>query len=161
MIFLFDAQDGRIRDCNQSAIAVTGYSHEVLTTMSVMDIFPQQLLFADFPFQPHATPDKTAIATPSITPCRNRSGRETTVELSVQMAQLKTATLGLIVARDISARIRAEEDLKRSELRYRALFEDSPTSLWEEDFSRLKRHFDQLKKDGIQSTCRLYRRGQK
>ena len=156
MIFLFDAQDGRIRDCNQSAIAVTGYSHEVLTTMSVMDIFPQQLLFADFPFQPHATPHKTAIATPSITTCRNRSGRETTVELSVQMAQLKTATLGLIVARDISARIRAEEDLKRSELRYRALFEDSPTSLWEEDFSRLKRHFDQLKKDGIQSFAHYF-----
>ena len=44
MIFLFDAQDGRIRDCNQSAIAVTGYPHEILTTMSVMDIFPQQLL---------------------------------------------------------------------------------------------------------------------
>ena len=71
---------------------------------------------------------------------------------------LKTATLGLIVARDISARIRAEEDLKRSELRYRALFEDSPISLWEEDFSRLKRHFDQLKKDRIQIVCPLFRR---
>jgi PAS domain-containing protein len=30
------------------------------------------------------------------------------------------------------------EELKRSELRYRALFENSPISLWEEDFSRLK-----------------------
>ena len=41
-------------------------------------------------------------------------------------------------------------ELRQSELRYRALFEDSPTSLWEEDFSRLKRHFDQLKNQGIQ-----------
>ena len=41
------------------------------------------------------------------------------------------------------------EELKRSELRYRALFENSPISLWEEDFSRLKSHFDQLKEDGV------------
>ena len=156
MIFLFDAQDGRIRDCNQSAIAVTGYPHEILTTMSVMDIFPQQLLLADFPFRPKDAPDQASTATPSVTTCRNRGGQEIVVELSAQMAQLKTATLGLIVARDISARLRAEEDLKRSELRYRALFEDSPTSLWEEDFSRLKRHFDQLKKDGIKSFARYF-----
>lgn len=155
-IFLFDAQDGRIQDCNQSASAMTGYPHEVLTAMSVMDIFPQPLLFADFPFQFHDTPDNVSSAAPSVTTCRNRNGQETTVELSVQMAHLKTATLGLIVARDISGRIRAEENLKRSELRYRALFEDSPISLWEEDFSRLKRHFDQLKKDGIQTFARYF-----
>jgi len=156
MIFLFDAQDGRIQDCNQSAVAKTGYPHEILTAMSVMDIFPQRLLFADFPFQPPGKTDHTASTTPSVTTCRNRSGQEITVELSVQMARLKTATLGLIVARNIGARMRAEEDLKRSELRYRALFEDSPISLWEEDFSRLKRHFDQLKKDRIQSFVRYF-----
>ena len=156
MVFLFDAENGRFQDCNQSAVAITGYSHEALTAMSVMDIFPQQFLFADFPFQSHDTPDKAPIAAASVTTCRNRNGQETTVELSVQMARLKTATLGLIVARDISARIRAEEDLKRSELRYRALFEDSPISLWEEDFSRLKRHFEQLKKDGIQTFARYF-----
>jgi len=155
-IFLFNAQDGRIRDCNQSASAMTGYPHEVLTAMSVMDIFPQPLLFADFPFQSHDAPDNASNASPSVTTCRNRNGQETTVELSVQMTRLKTATLGLIVARDISGRIRAEEDLKRSELRYRALFEDSPISLWEEDFSRLKRHFDQLKKDGIETFARYF-----
>jgi len=156
MIFLFDANDGHIQDCNQSAVAKTGYPHEILTAMSVMDIFPHQRLFADFAFQPPGTTDNTASAAPSVTTCRNRSGQEITVELSVQMARLKTATLGLIVARDIGARIRAEEGLKRSELRYRALFEDSPISLWEEDFSRLRRHFDQLKKDGIQAFARYF-----
>ncbi|MBL0715735.1 MAG: response regulator [Desulfosarcina sp.] len=40
-------------------------------------------------------------------------------------------------------------EIKQSELRYRALFEDSPTSLWEEDFSRLKQHLDHLKARGI------------
>jgi signal transduction histidine kinase/CheY-like chemotaxis protein len=48
------------------------------------------------------------------------------------------------------------EELKRSELRYRALFENSPISLWEEDFSRLKSYFDQLKKDGIEDFDRYF-----
>ncbi len=48
-------------------------------------------------------------------------------------------------------------ELKQSELRYRALFEDSPTSLWEEDFSRLKHHFDQLKNQGIQDFDTYFR----
>ena len=41
------------------------------------------------------------------------------------------------------------EELERSEMRYRALFEDSPISLWEEDFSGLKRYFDHLKTEGV------------
>jgi len=48
------------------------------------------------------------------------------------------------------------EELKRSELRYRALFENSPISLWEEDFSRLKSHFDHLKKDGVEDFSRYF-----
>ncbi len=48
------------------------------------------------------------------------------------------------------------EELKRSELRYRALFEDSPISLWEEDFSRLKRHFDSLKNNGVHHFDRYF-----
>jgi len=48
------------------------------------------------------------------------------------------------------------EELKRSELRYRALFENSPISLWEEDFSRLKTHFDHLKKDGVEDFNRYF-----
>ena len=37
---------------------------------------------------------------------------------------------------DISAQIEAENALKLSELRFRSLFNDSPISLWEEDFLR-------------------------
>ena len=33
--------------------------------------------------------------------------------------------------------------------RYRGLFEDSPVSLWEEDFSEVKKHLDRLKQQGV------------
>ncbi len=39
--------------------------------------------------------------------------------------------------------------LKDSEARYRSLFEDSPISFWEEDFSEVKRCIDELHKQGI------------
>ncbi|MDD3313655.1 PAS domain S-box protein [Pseudodesulfovibrio sp.] len=53
------------------------------------------------------------------------------------------------VARDISARKKAETALQWSERRFRDLFEDSPISLWEEDLTRLKFFFEELKASGV------------
>ena len=156
MVLLFDARDGRIKDGNRSAIALSGYPLEVLTSLSVTDIFPQQDLFSDFPFQSQQASVGQRPNAPSVTFCHDCNGRRTRVEITVQKAQLKNTASGLIVARDISARLRAEENLKRSELRYRALFEDSPISLWEENFSLLKRHFDRLKADGVDNFARYF-----
>jgi PAS domain S-box-containing protein len=47
------------------------------------------------------------------------------------------------------------EALLKSEARFRALFEDSPISLWEEDLTRLKTYFDELKELGV-SDFRLF-----
>ena len=59
----------------------------------------------------------------------------------------KSGVLGLY--RDISDQIKSERILKESEMRYRSLFEDSPISLWEEDFSQLKKEIDKLKMEGV------------
>ncbi|MGD0612285.1 MAG: HD domain-containing phosphohydrolase [Anaerolineales bacterium] len=44
---------------------------------------------------------------------------------------------------------RQEDALRDSEERYHSLFEDSPVSLWEEDFSAVKRCVEDLRKQGI------------
>ena len=43
----------------------------------------------------------------------------------------------------------AEEALRESEAKYRTLFEDSPISLWEEDFSAVKSFINNLRDKGI------------
>ena len=53
------------------------------------------------------------------------------------------------VAHNITVRKQAEEAQRINEARYRNLFEDSPVSLWEEDFSEVKRYLDELKQKGV------------
>ena len=55
----------------------------------------------------------------------------------------------LEIATDISDRKKVEEELKTSEERYKYLFEQSPTSIWEQDFSEVHRYLTSLKKSGI------------
>ena len=53
------------------------------------------------------------------------------------------------VVEEISQRKDAEEALRRSEARYRDLFENSPVSLWEQDFSAVKQRLDTLRQAGV------------
>jgi PAS domain S-box-containing protein len=53
------------------------------------------------------------------------------------------------VLSDITNRKKQEKELRKSEARYRRLFEESPISLWEEDFSEVKQFIDDLKTGGI------------
>jgi PAS domain S-box-containing protein len=50
---------------------------------------------------------------------------------------------------DVTAARLADARLRESEQRYRTLFADSPISLWEEDFSGIRRHFDRLRALGV------------
>jgi two-component system, cell cycle sensor histidine kinase and response regulator CckA len=50
---------------------------------------------------------------------------------------------------DVTAARQAGLRLRDSEERYRTLFADSPVSLWEEDFSGIRRHLDRLSALGV------------
>ncbi|MCV6636732.1 ATP-binding protein [Candidatus Albibeggiatoa sp. nov. NOAA] len=50
---------------------------------------------------------------------------------------------------DISDRKQAEAELRNREVRYRNLFNSSPISLWEQDFSEVKAQLDYLRATGV------------
>ena len=64
---------------------------------------------------------------------------------------------GNIIGHLIS-RIRNEQALRVREERYRVLFEESPISIWEEDFSLVKKHIDALKEQGVTDFHRYFTR---
>jgi|GEM_PF-2484451 len=53
------------------------------------------------------------------------------------------------ISRNITAWKKSEERLRASQERYHQIFEDSPISLWEEDFSAIKLYSDRLQREGI------------
>jgi len=79
---------------------------------------------------------------------RPDGSRAVTQTLAFPIHTHKGYLLGSIL-RDITGRKRREEQLAESETRYKGLFEDSPISLWEEDFSAVKQQLDALRADGV------------
>jgi len=51
---------------------------------------------------------------------------------------------------------RASQAMQASEQRYRRIFEDSPVSLWEEDYSAFKAYIDRLKAEGVSDFRRYF-----
>ena len=78
---------------------------------------------------------------------RHKDGSPIDVEINAR--RLADGRLQGLV-RDVTDRKQAEVAIRESEARFRSLFDDSPISLWEEDFSAVKQRLDDLRASGVQ-----------
>ena len=63
----------------------------------------------------------------------------------------KTKNSVLLIAHDMTERKHATVALRESEKRFKYLFDQSPVSIWEEDFSKVHKYLNSLKKKGIEN----------
>ena len=76
----------------------------------------------------------------------------------IQFTQKDADFLGFVstqIAQAIELK-RMEEARRQSELRYQYLFEDSPVSIWEEDFSSVKDYIEKQKENGIEDFNKFF-----
>jgi PAS domain S-box-containing protein len=131
---LIDEQ-GRFRDVNEECCRFLGYSREQLLEMRVSDLDPEM--------PTERSPERWALlkAQRSLTferLFRSKEGRIANVEVCANYFEYGGAAYNLALARDITARKEAEDQLRNSEQRLALLIEQSPLGFlgWDTD-SRL------------------------
>ena len=68
----------------------------------------------------------------------------------VPQFNVKHEQIGAIVLlEDLTEYKKKEDIIKAQAAQFRSLFEDSPTALWEEDFSEIKKFVDELRESGV------------
>jgi PAS domain S-box-containing protein len=123
-VFVMGA-DGQIQDVNDSACAQLGYTREELVGVPVSAISVQP----DFNLGEILDRLRAAGSLAYETAHRRKDGGIVPVELSVTLIEYRGRPAILGVARDITARKRAEESLRKSEEKFAKAFRCSPVAI--------------------------------
>ncbi len=139
--------DGVITYISPAIESICGYTPSEMVGRSLTEfIYPEDLervieVFSNA-VTGHLQPSEYRIVT--------KSGELRWIHSSSRPIFAESTVIGMQgMMRDVTKRKRAEKALRESEDRYHRLFEDSPISLWEEDFSEVKTYIDNLRGSGV------------
>jgi PAS domain S-box-containing protein len=155
-ILIADAETKRFKYANPALSKILGYSTEEFSAMGVPDIHPKEELGKLISeFEVRAKEERTLA--PNI-PCVRKDGKIIYADINTARALIDGRQCNIGLFRDVTERKLAEEALRQSEERFRGIFENSPISLWEEDFSRIKRFIDGLRAKGVKDFRKYFER---
>jgi PAS domain S-box-containing protein len=141
-------QPGPFEQVNGAACRMLGYSPEEFSRMTPWDLDDPATSSAYIPeaieqlqHHGHAVFEAVQVA---------KGGRKVRIEVNANVIALQGESYILSVVRDIGERKRVEEALRESKERYHSLFEETPISIWEEDFSAVRTYLDDLRAAGVE-----------
>ena len=148
---MIHAEDGEVLQINKRWTELTGYAHSAIPTISdwTGKAYGQRKnSIKEYIDRLYDLNERVQDGEFTIT--TKNGGTRTWDFSSAPLGALPDGRrLVISMAMDITDRVQVEEALRTSEIRYRSLFEDSPISLWEEDFSDIKAYLDALRDKGI------------
>ncbi|MCE9644920.1 MAG: PAS domain S-box protein [Chloroflexi bacterium] len=153
-MWIYDLETLKFLQVNDATINHYGYSTEEFLSMTVADIRPQEEIQQ---FLEYASKLRSGIEEIETWHHVKKDGSVIFVEIIAHKVEFSGRQAILVLANDITKREESEQRLRKSEQNYRALFEDMPISIWEEDFSEAKSYLDDLKRQGITDLRRYFK----
>ncbi|PIG95359.1 PAS domain S-box protein [Gloeocapsopsis sp. IPPAS B-1203] len=111
---------------NEAACRILGYSQNQLLSMSVRDVNPN---FPTEIWQSHWQEIKQKGSFTFESTSHTQDGRELNVEITTNYLEFNNQEYNCAIVRDITARKETEAALKRSETKFRHLFENAPVGI--------------------------------
>jgi PAS domain S-box-containing protein len=121
-IWVYDTDTLRFLAINAAAIKTYGYTEEEFLQMSIGDLYPPSEI--EVLNQMIREKAKTKEANKNTIRLIKKSGELLTVEIDSKPLPSWSENARIIVAQDVTEKIKAQQDLKASELRFKALVQD-------------------------------------
>jgi len=145
-MLLMDSEKKRINYGNRTMCNMLGYTLEEIKELRISDLHPQEFLSAVAgQFEKLAAGGGLVESMP----VKRKDGSIFYADINSSPITMADKKYLVCVFRDITERREAEERLRESEARYKYIFNTASVSIWEEDFSEVKKAIDELKTQGI------------